>query len=180
METGTREEKVAPEIAKYMVETLQIESVSDWGAFFKADEYEDGVQQDILDRIPEFRQDRIQRGRLRTAWTLARSAMKRHEIRNTAAGDDDGEIEAPLREGVKESADKAFKAAYGGITSLRRHGRQTRSTIACSASSRRSRSQCIPWTKSEATRSSRQLPRVPRPRTRCRIGLTRTRPRTSR
>ena len=109
------EAKVAPAIAKFMAETLHMESVSDWFSFFKADEYEDGVQRDILDHIPEFKQDRIQRGRLRTAWTLARSAMKRHEIRDTAAGDDDGEIEAPLKEGLKESADKSFKAAYGGI-----------------------------------------------------------------
>ena len=58
METGNGEEKVAPAVAEYMVETLQMESVSDWFAFFKADEYEDGVQRDILDHIPEFKQDR--------------------------------------------------------------------------------------------------------------------------
>eukprot|EP00971_Amphidinium_carterae_P200228 3973744-Amphidinium_carterae.1 len=64
-----RDAKVDPQIVAFMTGTsLKMASVSDFANFFTREDFSQGVQDDILSKIDAFKDDKLQRGRLRTAW----------------------------------------------------------------------------------------------------------------
>ena len=107
----TSEARVAPAVADHMTNTMGMESVSDFVSFFDLSTYQDGVQTDVLDNIPAFRGDKIQRSRLRSAWELARAEfsralLKTNNIENAA------EWDAPLDPDVQLKQEQAFKGLH--------------------------------------------------------------------
>ena len=72
LETDAR---VDPAIAAYMSTTLKMDSVSDFVHYFSEDTFHVGVQDEILDHIEAHKNDKIMRGRLRTAWEIGRAEL---------------------------------------------------------------------------------------------------------
>ena len=106
--------KVKEDILKFMVETLHMESISDFAAYFTVGDYEKGVQCDILDKLPDHKDDRIQRGRLRVAWQAAHAETKK-VIEAGAKQVEEEDVDAPLPSGVKERQEACFAKAYNGL-----------------------------------------------------------------
>eukprot|EP00418_Pyrodinium_bahamense_P049975 CAMPEP_0179174872 /NCGR_PEP_ID=MMETSP0796-20121207/86346_1 /TAXON_ID=73915 /ORGANISM="Pyrodinium bahamense, Strain pbaha01" /LENGTH=209 /DNA_ID=CAMNT_0020878181 /DNA_START=79 /DNA_END=705 /DNA_ORIENTATION=+ len=78
----TGEAKVDPVIVAYVVENLQLETVSDFANFWTNAEYEEGVKSDITNNVPGYEdashpKTRVQVARLRTAWRLLRESVKK-------------------------------------------------------------------------------------------------------
>ena len=78
-----------------MTTVMGMESVSDFVGFFDLSTYQDGVQTDVLDNIAAFRNDKIQRSRLRSALELARAEFSRALLKTTNI-ENTAEWDAPL------------------------------------------------------------------------------------
>jgi len=71
--------KVDEKIVAYMTETLQLKTISDFSNLWTATEYEKGIQNDIVQKVPGFEDasqplSRLQIARLRTAWIMAQGS----------------------------------------------------------------------------------------------------------
>ena len=89
------EARVDPRLIEYMVDTLGMDSITDFANHFTQTDYQDGVQTEILDKMPDLQASRIQRGRLRTAWELARAEFT-HALLKVRSSPDEVELDAPL------------------------------------------------------------------------------------
>eukprot|EP00971_Amphidinium_carterae_P055954 1103387-Amphidinium_carterae.2 len=89
---------------------LGLESVSDYASFFTKDDYASAVQTDILDKIPDYANDRVQRGRLRTAWTLAEADLLAFTARKAAGTSED--LDMPLDPADQRAQEDLFTATH--------------------------------------------------------------------
>ena len=98
--------KIEPAIATYMIDTLTISSIADFSGYFTQSTYEDGVDVDILAHTT-FKDNRIQKGRLRTAWQMAKTevtqAIDKRGTTETVKDWDD-----PLDPEIKQGVVKLF------------------------------------------------------------------------
>lgn len=112
-----KEAKVATELVEHMLkpppEGLGMESISDFAAYYKQDEFEDGVVTDVLTRVEAYKDDKIQRSRLRSAWRLASNECKSIAAPKTLAGSsEDIDWEAPLDPDVQKAQEEAALNVY--------------------------------------------------------------------
>jgi hypothetical protein len=62
-----------PKLINYMTKTLQLESVTDFASYWTSDEFEKGVQTDVVQKVADVSlpSSKLQVARLRAAWKLA-------------------------------------------------------------------------------------------------------------
>merc|ERR1719464_1000989 len=62
-----------PKVINYMTKTLQLESVADFASYWTSDEFEKGVQTDVVQKVADVSlpSSKLQVARLRAAWKLA-------------------------------------------------------------------------------------------------------------
>ena len=106
-----REAQVAEKIVEYMVTTLKMESVPDFAGFFTKGEVAAGVFKDILGKITEFKEDSIQRARLRTAWEMAQVEVAK-SIGKKSRGDAGEDWDAPLDPDTQKQQEADFYRLY--------------------------------------------------------------------
>eukprot|EP00971_Amphidinium_carterae_P339556 6477432-Amphidinium_carterae.1 len=106
-----REAKVDPAIVAFMTgDTLKLASVSDFANFFTRDDFSQGVQDDILNKLPDFKEDKLQRGRLRTAWELATAEFQAFTSKRATGTSFDEDL--PLDPDDKKAQEDSFHAFY--------------------------------------------------------------------
>jgi hypothetical protein len=108
LETDAR---VDPAIAAYMSTALKMDSVSDFVNYFSEDTFHAGVQDEILDNIEAHKNDKIMRGRLRTAWEIGRAELTKSlaKMGNLESVED---LDALLDPSVQTSQQRTFLSVY--------------------------------------------------------------------
>ena len=81
--TLLKNNKLHDDIVKMMVDTIGMDSVSDFASYFSKDSYEAGVAAKIVDQTSQKGNDLIV-GRLKTAWRLAAAELLRRTITGAA------------------------------------------------------------------------------------------------
>ncbi|CAE8720175.1 unnamed protein product, partial [Polarella glacialis] len=104
-----KEAMLEPEVITYMINDAGMKAIADFAGYFGVDDYEAGVQADILQKT-SFADNRIQLSRLRVACLKAREATKTAASSNIGAAAE--EWEATLDPAVREAQEGEFTAAY--------------------------------------------------------------------
>ena len=88
-----------------------MDSVSDFVHYFTDATFHAGVQDEILDQIPEHKDNKIMRGRLRTAWEIGRAELTKSlaKLGNLESVED---LDALLDPAVQASQQGTFIGIY--------------------------------------------------------------------
>ena len=115
-----KEARVATELVDFMMKEpgndgkqgLGLECISDFKSFFTEADYQDGVVTEILSKVSAFQSDRIQRGRLRTAWELAAAEWKQALVKKSVGETPDHDWDAPLDPDLQKTQTTKFEDIY--------------------------------------------------------------------
>lgn len=152
------------------IEALGIESVSAYFAYFAQADYQTDVVEMILNHVPEHKDDRLLRGRLRNAWVLPRSEFNQAVAKRSSTAPPD-DLEAIIDSNERIVQDDELLTSYN-VTLGRTSCHQTRCTAASAGGSRDTPSACTrrgasgppPPTPLATTRASISLPKAYAPR----------------
>ena len=108
----TTTSQVDPAIAKYVTDTIGCSIISDVANLFTNTDYETGVDTAILAKT-DFKDNVLQRGRLRAAWRLAAAqfAAAEQRVRKAEPGDDE-DLDKPLPKEVYDAQVDAARKVH--------------------------------------------------------------------
>ena len=108
--------RVSSDVTKYITNSpsdggMGLSAIADFVGFFKEDEFEDGVQSEILAHLEKYKKDRLELSRLRTAYRLA-AAEFQLVLKRKSDGEVGEDFDAPLDNAILTKAKSDWETAY--------------------------------------------------------------------
>ncbi len=97
--------KVHPDISAFILGQLGIESISDFASIMTKDDYQQSVQDLILDKVPSQKSSLVMKARLRTAWQLCQADLD-YCVKRKSESQAPEELEAILDPVVKKTGQR--------------------------------------------------------------------------